>query len=193
MNFLKKWFSKEAYPNSQLYPRPSDTEEEMRLQITSLGRERYHGYTWVEGRYNLRCRDMDDYRNWIPAVVLTHLSDHVKQQISEGVALLRKKGIYPYDWMDDEEKMNETQLPPMDDFYNTLNDTHISVDDYAHAQHVWNHFKCQTFQDYHELYLKTDVLLLQNIFENFRDTCMKNYQLDPARYISSPALARDAM
>ena len=85
--------------------------------------------------------------------------------------------------MDDEEKMNKTQLPPMDEFYNTLKGTHVSVEDYAHAQHVWNHFGYQTFQDYHELYLKTDVLLLQDIFENFRYTCLKNYQLDPARYV----------
>ena len=191
--FVRNVFIKEAYPDHQIYPRPPDTEEEMRAQITSLAYERNRAYSWVNGRYNLRYRDMDDYRNWIPAEVPTHLPDDVKQQISEGVALLRKKGIYPYDWMNDEEKMNETQLPPMDEFYNTLNDTHISTDDYAHAQHVWNHFKCQTFQDYHELYLKTDVLLLQDIFENFRDTCMKNYQLDPARYISAPALAWDAM
>ena len=160
--FVRNVFIKEAYPNYQIYPRPPDTEEEMRAQITSLAYERNRAYSWVEGRYNLRYKDMDDYRNWIPVEVPIDLPDDVKQQISEGVALLLKKGIYPYDWMNDEEKMNETQLPPMNEFYNTLNDTHISVEDYAHEQHVWDHFKCQTFQDYHELYLKTDVLLLRH-------------------------------
>ena len=191
--FVTKHFTKKAYPNCQLYSRPPDTEQETDSHYRSLRRERSLGYSWIEGKYNLSSKDMDDYRNWIPAAIPTHIPDPVKQQINEGVALLRRKGIYPYDWMDDEEKMNSTQLPPMDEFYNTLNDTHVPVEDYVHAQHVLNNFGCQTFQDYHELYLKTDVLLLQYIFENFRYTCLKNYRLDPARYVSAPALAWDAM
>ena len=115
--FVKKYFIKKPYPNSHVYSKPPDTVEETELHYTSLRRERYQGYTWVEGKYNLRYKDMDDYRNWIPAAIPTYIPDHVKQQINGGVALLRKKGIKPYDWMDDEEEMNETQLPPMDEFY----------------------------------------------------------------------------
>ena len=191
--FVANHFIKKTFPNIHLYSRPPNTEEEAVSHYRSLRRERSLGFSWVDGKFNLSSKDMDDYRNWIPASLPNHIPNPLKQQISEGIALLRRKGVYPYDWMDDEEKMNATQLPPIDDFYNTLNDTTISVEDYAHAQHVWNHFGCQTFQDYHELYLKTDVLLLQDIFENFRYTCLKNYQLDPARYVSAPALAWDAM
>ena len=50
-----------------------------------------------------------------------------------------------------------------------------------------------TFRDYLELYNKSDVLILADIFENFRNVCASNYDLDPAWYYTSPGLAWDAM
>jgi hypothetical protein len=61
-----------------------------------------------------------------------------------------------------------------------LNEERISDEDYSHAQNVWKVFKCKTFRDYHDLYNVSDVLLLADIFETFRNTCMNHYKLDPA-------------
>ncbi|CAH3027681.1 unnamed protein product [Porites evermanni] len=102
------------------------------------------------------------------------------------------KVVYPYDYVSSLEKLSETQLPPKEEFYSKLNDEDISDDDYQHAINVWNTFECKTIRDYHDLYLKTDVLLLADVFENFRKTCLKHYTLDPAHYYTSPGLAWDA-
>ena len=69
-------------------------------------------------------------------------------------------------------KLSETQLPPKEEFYSKLNDEDITDDDYQHALNVWSTFNCKTIRNYHDLYLKSDVLLLANVFENFRATCL---------------------
>ena len=106
--------------------------------------------------------------------------------------LLTSKGVYPYEYMDSLEKLKETKLPPKEAFYSRLNDGGISNEDYTHAQKVWRTFKMEYFKDYHELYNKVDVLLLADVFENFRNICLKNYELDPAHYYTAPGLAWDA-
>ena len=78
-------------------------------------------------------------------------------------------------------------------FYIKLNDEHITEDEYAHAQKVWETFKCNTLRDYHDLYVKTDVALLADVFENFRNLCLEQYGLDPAHYFTSPGLSWDAL
>ena len=110
----------------------------------------------------------------------------------EKVRLLVRKGVYPYDYMDSLERLNETQLPPKEAFYSKLNKSHISDEAYEHAQKVWSEFDCETMRDYHDLYLKSDMLLLADVFENFRDVCLTNYELDPAWYYTAPGLAWDA-
>ena len=106
--------------------------------------------------------------------------------------LLTRKGVYPYEYMDSLEKLEETKLPPKEAFYSRLNDGGISDEDYAHAKKVWKTFKMKYFKDYHELYNKVDVLLLADVFENFRNICLENYELDPAHYYTAPGLAWDA-
>ena len=115
-----------------------------------------------------------------------------KRVFKKNVDLLTRKGVYPYDYVSSLEKLSETQLPSKEEFYSNLNDEHISDDDYQHAINVWNTFNCKTIRDYHDLYLKSDVLLLADVFENFRKTCLKHYNLDPAHYYTSPGLAWDA-
>ena len=106
--------------------------------------------------------------------------------------LLRRKGVYPYDYVDCLGKLDEKQLPPIEEFYSHLNEEGISEDDYEHAKTVWKKFKIKSMRDYHDLYLESDVLLLADVFENFRNVCLKNYKLDPAWYYTSPGLTWDA-
>ena len=114
----------------------------------------------------------------------------ITSTISNGSDLLYKKGIYPYEYMDSFEKFSETSLPKKEDFYSKLNDEHITEDEYAHAKTVWETFKCKTLGD---LYVKTDVALLADVFENFRKLCLQQYGLDPAHYFTSPGLSWDAL
>ena len=107
--------------------------------------------------------------------------------------LLSKKGVYPYDFMDSFEKYNNRELPTKDQFYSILNDEHITDDEYINAKEVWDTFYVKTMGDYHDLYLVSDVLLLTDVFENFRKTCMQYYKLDPCHYFTSPGLSWDAM
>ena len=106
--------------------------------------------------------------------------------------LLLRKGVFPYDWFDNFNKLSADHLPPKESFHSRLNDSDISEEDYIHAQKVWETFKMKTMRDYHDLYLKSDVLLLSDVFENFRDVCQDNYHLDPAFYYTAPGLAWDA-
>ena len=107
--------------------------------------------------------------------------------------LLMRKGIYPYEYMDSWERFNEHQLPPKESFYSKLSGEHISDEDYAHAKKVWEVFDCKSLGEYCDLYCHTDVLLLADVFENFRKTCLKQYRLDPAHYYTSPGLSWDAL
>ena len=93
----------------------------------------------------------------------------------EQLELVKRKGVYPYDYMSSFGRLGETCLPPIECFYSKLSDTNISANDYAHANKVWDAFQMETMRDYHDLYLKTDVLLLADVFEEFRDICMENY------------------
>ncbi|KYM94128.1 hypothetical protein ALC62_15259 [Cyphomyrmex costatus] len=108
-------------------------------------------------------------------------------------AFLTRKGVFPYEYVNSFDKLNETSFPPREGFYSSLTDEDISVDDYQHATDVWQRFRINTLGDYSDLYLKTDVLLLADVFENFRDTCMETYGLDPAYYVTLPSYTWDAM
>lgn len=103
-----------------------------------------------------------------------------------------KKGIYPYEHMDSFERFSETNPPAKEAFYSKLNDKEITEEKNQHAQKVWEAFGCKTLGDYHNLYVVTDVLLLADVFENFRKVCLDKYGLDPAHYYSSPGFSWDA-
>ena len=103
--------------------------------------------------------------------------------------LLIRKGIYPYEYMDNWDKFEETTLPPKSSFYSKLNMSRVSNQDYKHACKVWRDFGIRNLGEYHDLYLKTDVILLANVFEAFRKVCLDNYGLDPAHFYMAPGLA----
>ena len=111
---------------------------------------------------------------------------------AEKCSLLTRKGVYPYDHMDSIERFEETSLPSKADFYNRLNDVHFSENDYDHVENVWRSFGCTTMRDYHDLYLRTDVLLLADVFEKVRTMILQSYGLDPVHYYSLPGLSWDA-
>ena len=106
--------------------------------------------------------------------------------------LLKKKGVFPYEFMTSFDKLDVNKLPSKNEFYSKLNNTDISDEEYKHAQNVWKTFKCKTMKDYHNLYLKTDVMLLTDVMENYRNVCIDNYELDPLWYYTAPGLAWDA-
>ena len=96
--------------------------------------------------------------------------------------LLLRKGVYPYEYMDSWGKFNETLLPSKEDFYSNLNMEDINDIDYRHGNNVFKGFKLENLGDYHDLYVQSDTLLLADVFENFRDMCIKEYELDPAHF-----------
>ena len=103
--------------------------------------------------------------------------------------LLTRKGIYPHEYMSSWDKFEESQLPPIEAFYSNLNMSNVSEGDYEHAQRVWKEFRIRNVGEYHDLYLRTDIILPANVFEAFRDTCLEHYSLDPALFYTSPGLA----
>ena len=116
-----------------------------------------------------------------------------KYFITEQVKLLKQKGFYPYEYMDSIEKLKDTKPPPQQAFYSKLTGKGINNYNYNHVLNVWKTFKMKSLKEYHEVYNISDVLLLADVFENFRDICLKNYGLDPVYYYTAPGLAWDAM
>ena len=107
--------------------------------------------------------------------------------------LLKQKGFFPYEYLDNLEKLKDTIPPPQDAFYSKLSGKGINESCYEHVLNVWKKFNIKTLKDYLKLYNISDVLLLADVFENFRDICLKNYGLDPVHYYTAPGLAWDAM
>jgi hypothetical protein len=90
------------------------------------------------------------------------------------------------------EEFDCTELPSKDAFYGELNEEGIIDEEFESAQNVWAAMECQTFKNYHDVYLTTDILLLSDVFENFRDVSKTNYRLDPAYYLTTRSLTCDA-
>ena len=111
----------------------------------------------------------------------------------EKFILLLKKGVYPYEYMDSFDKFDEATLPNIENFYSSLKLSNIDVKEYNHAKKVWDIFNIKDIGDYHDLYVQADTAQLSDVFENFRSLCLREYQLDPAYYVSTPSLAFDAM
>ena len=110
----------------------------------------------------------------------------------EKFRLMRKKGVFPYKHFTDLKVLDETKLPSQCEFYNDLKDKPCSDEEYAQAKKVWDIFECKTFRDYHNIYLWSDVFILCDFMEKFRETCLEYYKLDPSKYYSTPNLSFDA-
>ena len=139
--------------------------------------------------FKFMATSLDSLVNNLPKESFKNLTEFYE---GEQLDLIKRKGVFPYDWFDNFNRLSADHLPPKEAFHSILNDSDISEEDYIHAQNVWETFKMKTMRDYHDLYLKSDVLLLSDVFENFRDVCLDNYRLDPMFYYTAPGLAWDA-
>jgi len=124
---------------------------------------------------------------------LKNFRETAKVFATKDMSLVTRKGVYPYEYTDSWSRLEETRLPSKRSFYSTLTETGIKEEEFEHAKEVWDHFGCTTLGEYSDLYLKIDVLLLADVFENFRDVCMRAYNLDAAHYFTAPGLSFDAM
>ena len=148
----------------------------------------YHQIRFIDS-FKFMSESLDNLVNNLPKDDF----NNVKRYYAEDkLSLVPRKGVYPYEYMDSLERLEETQLPPKEAVKSKLNDEGISDEDYAHAQEVWEAFGMKKMKDYHNLCIRVDVLLLADVFENFRDICVKNYNLDPSHYYTAPSLAWDA-
>ena len=100
-----------------------------------------------------------------------------------------RKGVYPYEDMDNWEKFDETTLSPKEAFYSNLNLENISDEAYTHVQKVWKVFEIKNCGECNDLYVQSDTLLLTGVFENFRNMYLEIYELDPTYFVSAPGLA----
>ena len=94
--------------------------------------------------------------------------------------------------MDNWERSDETSLPDKEPFYNSLNMENIDDIDYRHGNNMFEKFQLKNLGEYHDLYVQSNTLLLAGVFENFRNMCIKVYELDPGHFLSLPGLAWQA-
>ena len=106
--------------------------------------------------------------------------------------MLLRKCVYPYKYMDRWDQFIEKIIPAKESFYSNLTLENISETDYAHENNVFKKFNINNLGEYHDLYVRSDTLLLADTFETFRQSCLKNYELDPTHFVSLPGLAWQA-
>ncbi|CAB0044872.1 unnamed protein product [Trichogramma brassicae] len=188
--------------DSHLFIREIATGFPGRVWVLPQTKERYISFVKFMEDQRLSFRFIDSFK--FMASSLDKLALNLKQQPTlkkvfgqdyddAQIDLLTKKGVFPYEYISSLEKLQETALPPPEQFYSSLTDSDISTKDYEHAKEVWGSFEISNLGEYSDLYLKTDVLLLVEVFENFRKTCHEAYELDPAHYYTLPGYSWDAM
>ncbi|XP_074029419.1 uncharacterized protein [Leptinotarsa decemlineata] len=194
-------FIKELYRNKERVDVIPQTKEKYISFTKHLFTHSYTDKDGVVRKNYLKMRFIDSYKfmtNSLEKLGANLTSDQCLEMHKhfpqiEKFNLMRQKGVFPYSFVDDIDKLNYPLLPTKNQFYDTLNCEHISETDYDRARNVWNLFECQNLGEYSDLYLKSDVLLLCDIFENFRTTSLEIYNLDPVQYYTAPGLSWDAM
>ena len=171
-----------------------EEEKEMNINVIPSNMEKYMAFMLGKNlnfidSFQFMSSSLDKLVSNLPKESLKYTS---KRFQGMKLNLMAKKGVYPYDYMDSFDKFNE-KLPTKEDFFSILNNEHITDEDYNHALKVWKTFSLKNMGEYHDLYLTSDILLLADVFENFRKTCLEYYKLDPCHYFTSPGLSWDAM
>ena len=170
-------------------------EFDLDISVIPSNSEKYMSFTWGKNlvfidSFQFLSSGLEKLSSNLAQNKYTHLENELGNANSH---LLKQKGVYCYEYTDKWEKCEETKLPNKEKFYSSLNDTNISDENYKRALEIWDKFNCKNLGEYSDLYLKSDVCLLADVFENFRNTCLKYYKLDPTHYFSSAGLAWDAM
>lgn len=179
------------------------------LKVISINTEKYISFIKTAAcsakdfRYMVKFKFIDSFRfmassldylaSLIPSEKKTLLRKEFHGISEDQMQLLEQKGKLCYDHIDSWEKLEEDKLPPQDAFHSKLTNQNISEADYKFAVEVWDKFNIKTLGEYADLYLKVDVCLLAIVFENFRETAIQIYKLDPAHYYTAPGLSFDAM
>ena len=102
------------------------------------------------------------------------------------VELLERKTVFCYDYLDSFARLYKPALPPREAFFHNLGGVECSLADYAQAQHVWENFHCQSLKEYMALCSLSDIRLLADVFQGFKNNFLDEYQLDPAYFVSAP-------
>ena len=103
-----------------------------------------------------------------------NISEFCNRHLNKFILLLRK-GFYPYGYMDNWERFDETSLPDKESLYRSLNIENIDDIDYRHGNNAFKKFKLKNLGEYYDLYVQSDTLLLADVFENFRNMCIIVY------------------
>ncbi|XP_063242517.1 uncharacterized protein LOC134542299 [Bacillus rossius redtenbacheri] len=175
-----------GYDNKEIFIIPH-TQEKMITISKNLGNK--FSIQFID-TFRFMARSLASLASYLPADKFVETSKFFTQN---ELNLVTRKGVFPYDYVTCWEKLDEPQLPAKEEFYNILNDSHISDAEYRHAQAVWSEFGCVTLGEYSDVYLKTDMLLLTDVFENCRQLCLKTYGIDCSHYVSAPGFTFDAM
>ncbi|CAD6233577.1 GSCOCG00012283001-RA-CDS [Cotesia congregata] len=157
------------------------------LNILPVNKEKYISFTKsIHGTY-VNLRFIDSFR------LMSSSLDKLASNLTNDDKKITRTHFPNFEQFQLVNRKDDNQLPDQKSFYSCLNDADVDEKDYNHAKQVWVKFNIKTLGEYSDLYLKIDVLLLANVFENFRSSCYKTYELNPAHYYTSPGLAFSAM
>ena len=165
---------------------------DVKVSVIPNGLEKYMAFTVHK---NLVFIDSMQFMTYGLDALVKNLSNNDFKYSSEEfngdelLELVKEKGVYSYEYMDSFKNFSEDKLSDKCEFFNSLKDECISEKDYERAYNVWNAFKMKTMSDYHDLYLKANVLLLTDLFKRFIKTWLDYYGLDPCHFLSSPGLS----
>ena len=144
--------------------------------------------------YRFMACSLDKLVSYLPEEKFGILDKCFSEFTDQDRKLLHQKGYYPYSYFDDFEKFQEKELPPREQWKDSLQNGQVGITDeqWIHARNVYDRFNCKNLGDYHDLYLKTDTLILACVVEEFRSLCYKTYGLDSAHYFTCSHLSGDA-
>ena len=169
------------------YKNKKGEEQHLKINASPNNMEKYMAFMlgnhlYFIDSFQFMSSSLDELVSNLPKEAFKYTSEEFT---GEKLSLMSQKGMYPYDYMDCFEKFDQTELPTKEQFYSILNDQHVTNGEYDLARKVWKTFDIKTMGEYHDLYLKNDVLLLADVFESFRKTCLQYYKLDPCHYFTS--------